>query len=104
MSDETDLTVWRGVEAAAVLLVLGFFLYATRTILNPLLLLFLLWAVLLPFRGKEGHSALLVTASVLAMIWLYVEQQPPEKISNHAWYTFWYVLPTSDDTDQHAWT
>lgn len=70
MSDETELTVWRGVEAAAVLLVLGFFLYATRTILNPLLLLFLLWAVLLPFRGKEGHSALLVTASVLAMIWL----------------------------------
>ena len=25
MSDETQLTVWRGVEAAAVLLVLGFF-------------------------------------------------------------------------------
>ncbi|MHA7924877.1 MAG: DUF3147 family protein [Marinobacter sp.] len=32
--------------------------------------------------------------TVLAMIWLYVEQQPVEKISNHAWYTFWYVLPT----------
>jgi len=70
VSDSTQLTVWRAVEAAAVLLVLGFFLYATRTILNPLLLLFLLWAVLLPFRGKEGHMALLVTASVLAMIWL----------------------------------
>lgn len=70
MSDKTELAVWRGVEAAAVLLVLGFFLYATRTILNPLLLLFLLWAVLLPFRGKEGHTALLVTASVLTMIWL----------------------------------
>ena len=70
MSDSTQLTVWRAVEAAAVLLVLGFFLYATRTILNPLLLFFLLWAVLLPFRGKEGHMALLVTASVLTMIWL----------------------------------
>ena len=70
MSDKTELTVWHGVEAAAVLLVLGFFLYATRTILNPLLLLFLLWAVLLPFRGKEGHTALLATASVLTMIWL----------------------------------
>jgi uncharacterized membrane protein (GlpM family) len=32
--------------------------------------------------------------TVLAMIWLYVEHQPAEKISNHAWYTFWYVLPT----------
>ena len=28
------------------------------------------------------------------MIWLYVEQQPAQKIANHAWYTFWYVLPT----------
>lgn len=70
MSDSTQLTVWRAVEAAAVLLVLGFFLYATRTIFNPLLVFFLLWAVLLPFRGKEGHMTLLVTASVLTMIWL----------------------------------
>ena len=70
MSDQTQLNVWRGVEAAAVLLVLGFFLYAMRGILNPLLLLFLLWAVLLPFRGKEGHTALLVTAGVLTVIWL----------------------------------
>ena len=70
MSDSTQFTVWRAVEAAAVLLVLGFFLYGTRTILNPLLLLFLLWAVLLPFRGKEGHTVLLVTVSVLTMIWL----------------------------------
>ena len=29
-----------------------------------------------------------------ALIWLHVEQQPVEKVSNHAWYTFWYVLPT----------
>ena len=70
MTDSGQLTAWRAVEAAAVLLVLGFFLYATRTILNPLLLLFLLWSVLLPFRGKGGHTALLVTASVLTIIWL----------------------------------
>lgn len=38
--------------------------------------------------------AALPMVTVLAMIWLYVEQQPAEKISNHAWYTFWYVLPT----------
>ena len=31
---------------------------------------------------------------VLALIWLYVENQPQEKLANHAWYTFWYVLPT----------
>jgi len=31
---------------------------------------------------------------VLTLIWLHVEKQPVEKVSNHAWYTFWYVLPT----------
>ncbi|MFC4260525.1 DUF3147 family protein [Marinobacter lacisalsi] len=38
--------------------------------------------------------AALPMVSVLAMIWLYLEHQPSEKISNHAWFTFWYVLPT----------
>ncbi|HET8849147.1 MAG TPA: DUF3147 family protein [Marinobacter sp.] len=38
--------------------------------------------------------AALPMVTVLAMIWLYLEHQPDEKISNHAWYTFWYVLPT----------
>ncbi|PHQ24830.1 hypothetical protein CLH62_10705 [Marinobacter guineae] len=38
--------------------------------------------------------AALPTVTVLAMIWLYLESQPSEKIGNHAWYTFWYVLPT----------
>ncbi|GGY63429.1 DUF3147 family protein [Marinobacter zhanjiangensis] len=38
--------------------------------------------------------AALPMVSVLAMIWLYLEHQPADKISNHAWFTFWYVLPT----------
>jgi hypothetical protein len=41
-----------------------------------------------------GLVAALPMVTVLALIWLYVEQQPPEKIANHAWYTFWYVIPT----------
>ncbi len=32
--------------------------------------------------------------TTLVMIWLHVEKQGPEKIGNHAWYTFWYVMPT----------
>lgn len=32
--------------------------------------------------------------TILAMIWMYIEKTPIEKISNHAYYTFWYVLPT----------
>jgi len=41
-----------------------------------------------------GLIAALPMVTVLALIWLYVEQQPQEKIANHAWYTFWYVVPT----------
>lgn len=32
--------------------------------------------------------------TVLTLIWLHVEKQPAAKLGNHAWYTFWYVLPT----------
>ena len=43
---------------------------------------------------RLGLIAALPLVTVLALIWLYVENQPPQKIANHAWYTFWYVLPT----------
>lgn len=38
--------------------------------------------------------ASLPLVTVLTLIWLNVEKQPVEKISNHAYYTFWYVIPT----------
>lgn len=38
--------------------------------------------------------AALPLVTVLTLIWLYIERQPAEKIANHAWFTFWYVLPT----------
>jgi F0F1-type ATP synthase assembly protein I len=41
-----------------------------------------------------GLLAALPLVTVLTLIWLHVEEQPAEKIANHAWYTFWYVLPT----------
>ena len=41
-----------------------------------------------------GLFAALPLVVVLALIWLYVERQPQAKIANHAWYTFWYVVPT----------
>jgi predicted PurR-regulated permease PerM len=70
VSQPREVSLWRAVEAAAVILVLGFFLYATREILNPLLLFALLWAVLLPFRRSEGYTALVSTAGVLTLVWL----------------------------------
>lgn len=42
--------------------------------------------------GALIASLPLVTFMVL--IWLQLENQPADKISNHAYYTFWYVVPT----------
>jgi F0F1-type ATP synthase assembly protein I len=38
--------------------------------------------------------AALPMVTVLTLIWLYVERAPEQKIANHAWYTFWFVVPT----------
>lgn len=38
--------------------------------------------------------AALPLVSVLALIWLYMEHQPEQKIADQARYTFWYVVPT----------
>ncbi|HEX5538259.1 MAG TPA: DUF3147 family protein [Methylophilaceae bacterium] len=38
--------------------------------------------------------ASLPLVTVLTLIWLYIERQPVAKLSNHAYYTFWYVIPT----------
>lgn len=48
-------------------------------------------------KRSDRAGALLASlplVTLLALTWLYIEKQPAEKISNHAWYTFWYVLPT----------
>lgn len=41
-----------------------------------------------------GLVAALPLVTLLTLIWLHAESQPAEKIANHAWYTFWYVVPT----------
>jgi F0F1-type ATP synthase assembly protein I len=41
-----------------------------------------------------GLVAALPLVTVLTLIWLYIENQPEQKIASHAWYTFWYVVPT----------
>ena len=73
MTESTQITVWRIVQATAVVVVLGFFLLETLAILNPALLFVILWAVLMPFRGKEGHSALVTVAAILTGLWVLSE-------------------------------
>lgn len=41
-----------------------------------------------------GFIAALPLVTILTLVWLYVEKQSTDKIANHAYYTFWYVLPT----------
>jgi uncharacterized membrane protein (GlpM family) len=41
-----------------------------------------------------GLIAALPLVTIMALVWMYLEKQPDEKIANHAWFTFWYVLPT----------
>jgi F0F1-type ATP synthase assembly protein I len=38
--------------------------------------------------------AALPIVTLLTIIWMRYEHQPLYKITNHAFYTFWYVLPT----------
>jgi hypothetical protein len=41
-----------------------------------------------------GFIAALPLMTIFSLIWLYLDKQPLQKIANHAWYTFWYVIPT----------
>ncbi|MGI2002384.1 DUF3147 family protein [Shewanella frigidimarina] len=48
-------------------------------------------------KRSDKFGALVVAlpiVTIMAMIWMYVENESNEKIANHAWYTFWYVIPT----------
>ena len=38
--------------------------------------------------------AALPLVTILTLFWLYFEKQSDEKITAHAYYTFWYVVPT----------
>lgn len=38
--------------------------------------------------------AALPLVSFLVLMWMQVEKQSPQRIADHAWYTFWYVVPT----------
>ena len=66
---------WRAFQAAAVVLVLGFFLFSlgrseTGFFLSPFVLFWVLVVVLLPFRGMPGRSVVIGLASALTLLWI----------------------------------
>jgi hypothetical protein len=50
------------------------------------------------FAKRSDKLGALVAAlplvTMLTLVWLHLEKQPAAKVANHAWYTFWYVIPT----------
>ncbi len=66
---------WRAFQAAAVILVLGFFLFSLRDaetgfFLSPFVLFWVLSAVLLPFRGMPGRPLVIGLAALLTLLWI----------------------------------
>jgi hypothetical protein len=48
-------------------------------------------------KMSDKFGALIVSLplmTILTLVWLYIDGAGQEKVSNHAYYTFWYVLPT----------
>ncbi|WP_367898850.1 DUF3147 family protein [Leptospira sp. WS58.C1] len=48
-------------------------------------------------RRNDRLGALVASlplVTILTLLWLQFEKTDPEKISNHAYYTFWFVIPT----------
>ncbi|HAO95663.1 MAG: hypothetical protein CMP26_02410 [Roseibacillus sp.] len=65
----------------------------TKLILTALVVLFVTKIQVFSDRLSALLIALPLT-SLLAMIWMRLEKQDPERIANHAEGTFWFVLPT----------
>ena len=70
MTERGQFSVWSFVQVTAVVGVLGVFLLQTLTLLNPVMLFILLWAVTLPFRGRPGYLPLVSGAAVLTALWV----------------------------------
>ncbi len=48
-------------------------------------------------KRSDKYGALIASlplVTFLTLFWLYYEKQTDLKIANHAYYTFWYVIPT----------
>jgi predicted PurR-regulated permease PerM len=63
---------WRLIYAVAVLAAGGLLLWAVHGVLSPVLMYFLFMALLSPYAARNGHGTIVVVATVLILIWLFV--------------------------------
>lgn len=61
---------WRVVYGAAVLLVLGLFLFRVQAVLSPIVLFLLFLLLAAPYAGTRLHRLAVIGTSVLALLWL----------------------------------
>lgn len=61
---------WAATQAVAILLVLGFFLFALQPLLNPFLLWLVLLALILPGGRARDYPLLIPVATVLTLFWV----------------------------------
>lgn len=69
-TSEPDSWAWRALYGAALVLVLGAFLFSLRSILNPFLLFVLLAVLVSPFAGSRAHLLLVGSAALLTIFWV----------------------------------
>lgn len=70
MKPITEGADWRVVHGAAVLLVLGLFLWDLGTVLSPLVLFVAFLALMTPYSGSPFHRLLVLTVTGLAALWM----------------------------------
>lgn len=61
---------WSLVLVAVAVAVFAVFLHSAGGVLNPFVLFWVLVAALLPWRGRPGHTALVVTAAAVTFLWV----------------------------------
>src|SRR5690606_27151281 len=61
---------WRVVYGAAVLLVLGLFLFRVQAVLSPIVLFLLFLLLAAPYAGTRLHRLAVIGTTVLALLWL----------------------------------
>ncbi len=70
MNEPMRVLDWRWVHGAAVLGVLGLFLFELGDVLSPLVLFVALLALMTPYTGSTFHRLVVTTAAVLLALWL----------------------------------
>ena len=84
---------------------IGYLMRTITQVTMPIIIKYLITAAIVVLASELGKRSdrlgsiivALPIITILAMIWLHVETKGLEqttRVANHAYYTFWYVIPT----------